>query len=216
MPCWYFAITLIKPANFQFKIRKMLGVVLCGGASSRMGRDKGLLPSGSGNWADKMLDNLAQLGINCLLSVNRNQVDQYQVVFPHIELICDNDSLSIKGPLAAVLSVHLKYPTEDLFVTACDMPFMDAMVLKELHMRYKKESGENCFVFTNGSEPEPLCGIYSASGMNTIKHMYDRGELVRHSMKFMLDHLSVVRIPIPENWKTHFRNINAHADLNGL
>src|SRR5258707_14339382 len=103
----------------------MLGIVLCGGASSRMGRDKGLFPTEKGNWAEKMLDNFKKLDIPGLLSVNRTQVDQYQLTFPDVELICDSDSLQIRGPLAAVLSVNLKYPMEDLFVAACDMPLMD-------------------------------------------------------------------------------------------
>jgi len=194
----------------------MLGIVLCGGASSRMGRDKGLFPTEKGNWAEKMLDNFKNLGIPGLLSVNSKQVDQYRSVFPGLELICDNDALLIKGPLAAVLSVHGKYPAEDLFVTACDMPKMELVVLQGLANQYKKEAGHDGYVYTNAGEPEPLCGIYSAGGLAVIKAIYDRGELLRHSMKFMLDHLSVVRIPIPETWKIYFRNINAHADLNGL
>jgi molybdenum cofactor guanylyltransferase len=194
----------------------MLGIVLCGGESSRMGQDKGLFQTEMGNWAGRMLDNFKNMEIPCLLSVNKRQIDKYQTVFPGVELICDNDSIQIKGPLAAVLSVHHKYAGEDLFVTACDMPLMDVLVLEKLYDIYKTERGNSCFVYTNDGEPEPLCGIYSGKGLATIRYLYDHGGLVRHSMKFMLDHLSVVRIPIPANWKSYFRNINAHADLNGL
>lgn len=194
----------------------MLGIVLCGGASSRMGRDKGLFSTGEGNWGGKMLDNFKKLGIPGMLSVISTQVELYQSVFPQVELICDNDSLQMKGPLAAVVSVHLKYPMEDLFVTACDMPLMDMVVLEELVNNYKKEPGHDCYVYTNDGEPEPLCGIYSAKGLAAIRAMYDRAELLKHSMKFMLHHLSTLRLPIPEKWKVYFRNINAHADLNGM
>ena len=194
----------------------MLGIVLCGGASSRMGRDKGLITTDKGNWTGKMLDNFKKLGIPALLSVNRTQVDQYQSAFPQLELICDSDSLQIKGPLAAVLSAHLKYPMEDLFVTACDMPLMNEVVLKQLLNNYGNESGHDCYVFTNQGEPEPLCGIYSAKGLETVMAMYDRTELLKHSMKFILDHLSTFRDPIPESWKIYFRNINTHEDLNML
>jgi len=181
-----------------------------------MGRDKGLIPTEKGNWAEKMLENFIQMNIPGFLSVNRKQVDQYQLVFPGVELICDNDSLHIKGPLAAVLGVHLKYPGDTLLVTACDMPLMNLAVLENLVNHYKKEPGYDGYIYTNEGEPEPLCGIYSAKGLASIKAIYDRGELSKHSMKFMLDHLSVIRIPIPETWKIYFRNINAHADLNGL
>ena len=194
----------------------MFGIVLCGGASSRMGRDKGLITTGKGNWAGEMLNNFKKLGIATLLSVNRTQVDQYKSAFPQVELICDSDSLQIKGPLAAVLSVHLKYPMEDLFITACDMPLMNEVVLEELFDNYMKEPGHDCYVFTNQGEPEPLCGIYAAKGLATIMAMYDRTELLKHSMKFMLDHLSTLTMPIPESWKIYFRNINTHGDLNRL
>jgi molybdopterin-guanine dinucleotide biosynthesis protein A len=194
----------------------MLGIILCGGASSRMGRDKGLLPSASGTWAEMMLEKLEELGIPVAISVNRTQAGQYTTTFPNIELIADNDSLPLKGPLAAVLSVHVKYPSEDLLVAACDMPLMDPIVLKELYKNYQKDSGYEGYVFTNEGEPEPLCGIYKANGLKTIKIMYERGQLAKHSMKFMLDHLIICRIPIPENWKIFFKNFNTHADMNGL
>ena len=194
----------------------MLGIVLCGGVSSRMGRDKGLMTTGQGNWTLKMLDNFKKLGLPTLLSINKTQIDQYQTAFPEIELICDSDSLKIKGPLAAVLSAHLKFPMEDLFITACDMPLMNEVVLKELLNIFQKEPGHECYVFTNQGEPEPLCGIYTATGLATVVTMYDRGELVKHSVKFMLDHLSTIRNPVPDSWKKYFRNINTHDDLSYL
>jgi molybdopterin-guanine dinucleotide biosynthesis protein A len=194
----------------------MLGVVLCGGASTRMGRDKGLFPSENGTWAEMILDKLKDLGIPSAISLNKSQYELYATAFPNTALIPDNDSLPLKGPLAAVLSVHVKYPTEDLFVVACDMPLLETVVLKELYKYYLKDPEKEGFVYTNEGEPEPLCGIYSAKGLTTIKYMYENGQLTKHSMKFMLDHLKICGIPIPENWKIFFRNFNAHADLNGL
>jgi molybdenum cofactor guanylyltransferase len=194
----------------------MLGVVLCGGASLRMGRDKGLLSSVDGSWAQVMLEKLQTLGMTAALSVNKNQFEQYTTAFPQIELIVDNDALPVKGPLAAVLSIHVKYPGEDLLVTACDMPLMDPDVLRELYDNYLMFRGKDGFVFTNDGEPEPLCAIYSAKGLSSIKDLLQAGQLTRHSMKFMLGHLEIARMPIPENRKPCFRNFNAHADLNGL
>jgi molybdopterin-guanine dinucleotide biosynthesis protein A len=42
------------------------------------------------------------------------------------------------------------------------------------------------------------------------------GELTKHSMKFMPDHLAVHAIAIKDEQKKYFRNFNAHAELNGL
>ena len=193
----------------------MLGIVLCGGSSSRMGQDKGLLTTDHGNWSAMMLENFRQLSIPVALSVNHKQVEQYTRAFKDVELISDNDNFLLKGPLAAVLSINGKYPEEDLFIIACDMALMKSFVLKELYNTYLKVSEKQGYVFTNDGEPEPLCGIYTANGIAHIKQLYERGQLLKHSMKFMLDHLIMCRIPIPEDWKICFRNFNAHADLNG-
>jgi molybdenum cofactor guanylyltransferase len=194
----------------------MLGIVLCGGASSRMGSDKGLLPTNNGNWSGVMVDKLKSLNIPVAISVNQQQIVQYAASFENIEMIVDDDSILLKGPLAAVLSAHIKHPEEDLFVLACDMPLMEPIVLQALYNNYLKNSDNHGFVFTNYGEPEPLCGIYTSWGLAQIRKLYESGQLVKHSMKFMLDHLSVFQISIPENWKIYFRNFNAHADLNGL
>ena len=194
----------------------MLGIVLCGGASSRMGHDKGLLRSDKSNWAGSMLEKLNALNIRSFLSVNKTQQDAYSQAFPNTELIVDNNTIPFKGPLAAVLNVHAIFPSEDLLITACDMPFMEFEVLNDLYRHHSNNPGKEGFVFTNEEEPEPLCAIYTSQGLSRVQKMYNDGQLFRHSMKFMLEHISVAFIPIPDNWKIYFRNMNAHADLNGL
>src|SRR6185436_20377186 len=98
----------------------MLGVILCGGQSSRMGSDKGLLIINEKTWTQIAIEKLASLDIPVKISVNSNQYSAYQSKFSSIELIVDDASLPVKGPLTAVLSCHLKYPSEDLFILACD------------------------------------------------------------------------------------------------
>jgi molybdopterin-guanine dinucleotide biosynthesis protein A len=194
----------------------MLGIVLCGGLSSRMGRDKGLLPSENSNWAGKMLENFERLKIPCAISINKSQFETYRDAFPGTELICDSDLLQIKGPLAALFSVHMKYPREDLLVIACDMPLMNIVVLEDLLGHFYREPGYDGYVYLNDGEPEPLCGLYKSGSLSKIRSIYDKGNLSKHSMKSMLDRLTIFRTPLPESWKMYFKNINAHADLNGL
>jgi molybdopterin-guanine dinucleotide biosynthesis protein A len=194
----------------------MLGIVLCGGLSSRMGRDKGLFPSDNSNWAGKMLENFESLKIRCAISINKSQVETYRNTFPGTELICDSDLLQIKGPLAALFSVHMKYPAEDLFIIACDMPLMNIVVLEDLLLYFNSEPDYDGYVYLNDGEPEPLCGLYKSGSLSKIRSMYEKGNLSKHSMKSMLDRLMMFRIPLQESWKMYFKNINAHADLNGL
>lgn len=193
----------------------MIGIVLCGGQSSRMGSDKGLLSTNDIPWAQIAINKLAALEIPVSLSVNELQYNNYAAAFPGTTIITDNESLLLNGPLLGVLSAHLQYPVQNLFVLACDMPQMDSSILKELYDRYLQTDEYDAFVFTNSDEPEPLCAIYCAKGLAAVLNMYKQGTLTRHSMKFMLENLNVCFIAAVNEQRAYFKNFNAHADLNG-
>ena len=194
----------------------MLGIILCGGQSTRMGTDKGMLMNEAKTWAQTAFDKLSSFNIPVNISVNEQQQTDYAKVFGEELLILDDASFSIKGPLVGVLSAHLKYPLADLFLLACDLPLMEATILKELLTEYEKDSQYEAYIFTNDNEPEPLCGIYTSKGLAKIIVLQKENKLPRHSMKFMLSQFAVCTIPLKEEQKNYFRNFNAHDELNGL
>lgn len=193
----------------------MLGVVLCGGQSIRMGSDKGLLPLHASTWAQTAVDKLAMVHLSYVLSVNAQQQEAYENYFNKKLLVQDDDTLDLKGPLCGLLSVHLQYPQEDILVLACDMPLMEAALLKELIGFYKDNKPAACLYINDGA-PEPLCAIYAATALQYIYQLYQSKKLLKHSMKFMLEQLQVAVLPLPADKKNCFRNFNAHAALNGL
>jgi molybdopterin-guanine dinucleotide biosynthesis protein A len=194
----------------------MLGVILCGGKSTRMGSDKGLLKLENKTWAQTAVDKLATLQIPIKLSINKNQYNDYAAVFSPSDLITDDETLQLGGPLAGTLSAHLQNPDEDIFILGCDMLLMEPFLLKELLQSYQSDPLADAFVFTNDGEPEPLCSIYKVSGLAAVLAMYHSQQLTKHSMKFMLYHIKMFTIPITEDHKKYFRNFNAYAELNGL
>jgi len=193
----------------------MKGLVLCGGQSQRMGSDKGLLQTNGQQWADLALQKLTELELSVLLSINKSQRDAYSRLFDDEIVVIDNEALAIRGPLLGLLSVHLQYPDDDLFVLACDLPDMHPSLLLKLRENYQQFPDQEVFVYSNDGEPEPLCGIYTATALSDVMEMYRQDQLSRFSMKFILDHLDVLMLPIPEDQKKFFKNFNAHADLNG-
>jgi len=193
----------------------MLGIILCGGQSSRMGTDKGLLQYEAKTWAQTAIEKLSVLNIPIQLSINEQQQTEYAKVFKPELLIVDNAALDIKGPLLGVLSAHLQNPVNDLFLLACDLPLMEPALLKELFALYQSKKYE-VYIYTNNKEPEPLCGIYTAKALKKIIALQKQDKLLRHSMKFILSQLIVCEISLHENQKKFFRNFNAHAQLNGL
>ena len=194
----------------------MLGVILCGGQSSRMGSDKGLLTLDEKTWTQRALEKLGLLGIPVKISINHNQYLVYKSEFSSVELIVDEPSLGVKGPLLGVLSSHLKYPSDDLFILACDMPLMENGLLNELYSQFQHQATAGAIVFTNNGEWEPLCGIYTATGLSYILSLLQSGQIVKHSMKNMLDHLKVKSIALRSDQKNAVRNFNSHSELNGM
>jgi molybdopterin-guanine dinucleotide biosynthesis protein A len=182
-----------------------------------MGTDKGSLTFENDTWAQSAFNKLASLNIPVVLSVNELQLQSYPALFDVSLLIADDPSIGIKGPLGGVLNIHKRYNEEDLFILACDMPFMEIDILQQLLELYLEHQDHyDAFVFTNGNEPEPLCAIYTAGGLEQTLQLYHTNELKKHSMKFMLDHLDTFSLPIPEDQKKCFLNVNSHAALNGL
>ncbi|HEV8287142.1 MAG TPA: molybdenum cofactor guanylyltransferase [Chitinophagaceae bacterium] len=194
----------------------MLGVILCGGQSTRMGSDKGMLKLHARTWAQTAVDKIAELYLPVVLSVNEQQYQDYATVFSTEQLIMDNETIKFKGPLCGVLSVHCQYQQKDLFVLACDMPLIETAVLKELLQQYLLHTGYDAYIFTNDGEPEPLCAIYRAKALSKIIALNQHHQLPKHSMKYMLEQISFYELPLTAEQKKYFRNFNAHSELNGM
>ncbi len=193
----------------------MTGIVLCGGQSSRMGSDKGMLNTEGTAWAQLAINKLAALQIPVTLCVNELQYGAYAATFSDTPVITDNETLDLHGPLLGVMTAHLQYPMQNLFVLACDMPLMETSVLTELYQLYLQTDVYDGFVFTNDEQPEPLCAIYCANGLAAIADMHKKGLLKRHSMKSMIENLNICFVRVSKEQKKYFTNFNAHADLNG-
>lgn len=160
----------------------MLGVVLCGGESRRMGSDKGLLRAGNEVWAERTAAKLRDLGIPVVLSINPAQVEPYSRLFPRDQLIVD--SAEAKGPLKGLLSIHRAYPGEDVLLLACDMIDMDTDTLRVLKLAFEEEPGSfDFYVYEFGNFIEPLCAVYPARTLRTLNDKLLSGTLVGFSLQ---------------------------------
>jgi molybdopterin-guanine dinucleotide biosynthesis protein A len=193
----------------------MTGVVLCGGQSTRMGTDKGMLQKNAATWAQLAFNKLSALSIPVVLSVNRQQQTLYSNLFDSSSLIIDDTNLAIGGPLHGILSVHKAIPSTDLFVVACDMISMQTFVLEDI---YKNAVADNnneyaAFVFKNEQKIEPLCGIYTLCGLQRIYIMCQHQQFKKHSMTHVLESLHTKYLSLPDNWRKYFSNYNSPEDL---
>ena len=150
----------------------LTGVVLCGGKSRRMGRDKGLIEKDGVSWAAQTARKLANCGLPVLYSIRAEQAAAYAAKLGEAALV--EDSVTIGGPLNGLLSIHLKFPEKDLLMIACDMQDMDEVTIGNLVNEYKK-GGAEFYVYFDGDLAEPFCAIYTAAGLERVKEKL-RGE----------------------------------------
>ena len=190
----------------------MTGVVLCGGNSTRMGSDKGLLKEEEETWSELATRKLKALGMPVYISINSQQYSAYEQIFPLEKLLVDDDRFEAKAPLFGLLSVHLRMPQEDLFVLACDIKDITPLLLEDL-LASSQEESYDVVVYRTREKPQPLCGSYRARGLQTIYKLFSEGQLKRYSMMHVLELLNTKLIAVAETDLPLFANYNNPEEL---
>jgi len=126
--------------------------VLAGGASTRMGRDKALLPYRGATLVKYIASVVEQAaGSVALIGDERRYRDLGYPVYA--------DKIPHCGPMGGIYTALSVTATDWNLVVACDMPLLSAAVLERLVERAFKSSAD-CIVGTASGEPEPLCAAY--------------------------------------------------------
>ena len=164
------------------------GFVLAGGRSSRLGRDKALLPWPPGASAEGNRQTLLQHSIVRLQSVcatvsvcaNRDDLPFDGAVIP--------DALSGSGPLGGIVAALEHSSTEWNLLLAVDLPFLPVEVLQELVARvppsgpHGKAADEflpqavSCVLPEVGGLPQPLCGLYHRALAPGLRRSLEAGK----------------------------------------
>ncbi|MEC3878225.1 molybdenum cofactor guanylyltransferase [Parapedobacter sp. 10938] len=186
-------------------MRNLIGLVLCGGKSSRMGTDKGTLVRDGCTWAEHMRAKLRQLDLKTYVSINPLQFEKYGQFFSSTAMI--PDAVDVKGPLGGLLSAHLRFPKKNVLVVPCDMVDLDVSLLQRLLDIRRQIVQADVYLYGHAEFTEPLCAIYTASGLRKLFVSYNEGNLTDFSVKRATQSLSVVYLPIPEH-TDGFRNYN--------
>ena len=136
------------------------GLLLAGGQSSRMGRDKASLVIGDRalSQAAYTLALLQRFCARTYLSLRNGQdIPRGAEGVPVLR-----DESAAEGPMAGLLAAFREAPDAAWLVLACDLPFVHAGLLARLIERHEMEPTLPFVVFaapTDG-QPEPLCAIY--------------------------------------------------------
>lgn len=197
-------------------ITGMIAVILSGGQSSRMGKDKGLIENDGVPWIKMLQQKLADFSLPVYISVNKQQQTAYKSVLVSQYLIADDPSLEgINGPLRGILSAFRAHPNHHIVFLPCDMPLLNREIFELWLDTFLQQYPQHFAVISKaGKRLQPLCGIYSYKALQKLEENYRQGRIGNQSMHAVVkDMLNAYILEIPEKYIEQFKNFNTPEDL---
>ena len=155
---------------------KHKAVIFAGGRSSRMGKDKALLPFGGyGTLAEYQYKRMLKLFGEVYISAKNNKFDFDATIIA--------DIYTHSSPLVALVSSLRYTEASEIFVLSVDMPFVDERLIARLYREYERGSDIEVVVAKSSQGIEPLCGIYSSNITDRALHAIQKGN---HKLKDLL------------------------------
>ena len=142
----------------------LYGLVLAGGRSSRMQRDKAALTYHGRTQLEWAMELIKPFVERAFVSVRPDQQsDPVRAQFAQIVDTAEN-----LGPIAGIMAAQAAHPEAAWLVLACDLPFLDAATLKHLVWARQEDKPATAYRSSHDGLPEPLCAIYEPASRDGI------------------------------------------------
>lgn len=184
--------------------------ILCGGDSSRFGKDKTQVEVDGFPLYKLIWSKLEGKSDDIFLQIDPD--DEY-------DLPARPDLVSEKGPLGAIYSALTHAEHDWLFVSACDLPYLDARIMEELYSEVESET-EAVIPRWKSGYLEPLTALYHKSILPRLENILKGGTRKITDFLDQLNHVKEVSVEdlveggkIPSNC---FYNVNTREDLDSI
>ena len=137
-------------------LQPIYGLILAGGASKRMQRDKAALKIQGKTQLDRAFELLSRYLQRVFVSVRADQTSD--PTRAHLPLIVD--SVEGAGPITGIRSALAAHPEVAWLVLACDLPFVSDAAIEELLRRRDPSALATAYKSAHDGLPEPLCAIW--------------------------------------------------------
>jgi molybdopterin-guanine dinucleotide biosynthesis protein A len=146
-----------------------VGLVLAGGESRRLGRDKARLELGGATLPERGAERLGAACAEVALA------DGGRALVPGRPSLADGEG---RGPAAGILGGAAAYPGRPLLVLACDLPCVPAALLAEL-----ARSGDSDWTVPRWAGGiEPLCALYRPATLAALAGRVAAGRYDLHGL----------------------------------
>ncbi|HXU92118.1 MAG TPA: molybdenum cofactor guanylyltransferase [Gallionella sp.] len=146
-------------------IEDCTAIILAGGESLRMGRDKAELPLSGKPLLQTVVDTVQPLFAHTLVSVREPRAG---IALPQVR-----DAQAGAGPLAGLVSALERIATPWAFVVACDMPFIAPAVIERLAAL---RGTHQAVVPLAEGHAQPLLAFYATSGLPLLRDRLAGGD----------------------------------------
>jgi molybdopterin-guanine dinucleotide biosynthesis protein A len=151
------------------KYSSMAGVVLAGGLSQRMGRDKALIPFKGRPLISYPLDLLDRYFQEVIIIAKEEES------YAHLGFPVFRDRFEIRGALVGFHAALSAVDKPAAFVAACDMPFISPVLLELLVSALVP--GTLAVVPVSPKGREPLLAVYSRDCLEILNSLIAAGDL---------------------------------------
>jgi molybdopterin-guanine dinucleotide biosynthesis protein A len=191
----------------------LYGLILAGGSSSRMQRDKAALMYHGKSQLDRAFELANRHTARVFVSVRASQADD-PTRAPRPLIV---DSLEGEGPIVGIRSALAAHPQVAWLVLACDLPFLSDAALSQLTRERDSASVATAFRSVHDGLPEPLCAIWERAAEVALAAYQAGGG--RCPRKFLMRHAAHLLEPIDrralDNINTPEEYAEAVAALDG-
>lgn len=142
-------------------------ILLAGGKSSRMGKDKAFLKLGQ-EFVYRIANEMLKVSSDLIVVIGKKEKEPFEAVFKNLEFDGHdpasvrilNDEYDLQNPVGGILTGLENAKYEYAAIVGCDMPLLNSQVINLLS---REANGYDCAVpVREGGETEPLCGVYAA------------------------------------------------------
>ena len=197
-------------ANSSVDIRSITAVVLAGGRSRRLGRDKALELVGGVPLVSRVTSAIETISSETVIVVAEERQAQALPLPGDARIV--QDLYPNSGSLGGILTGLIAATGVWTLVVACDMPFLNRALLSE--MASNRDDCDAVVPLLNG-RPEPTHALYSKVCIEPIRNKLEAGELkisaFFESVRVKYVPQRTVEMIDPGLWS--FFNVNTPQDL---
>ncbi|MCI8284681.1 MAG: molybdenum cofactor guanylyltransferase [Firmicutes bacterium] len=184
-------------------MEKVYALILAGGRSERMGRDKALLRIEGETLLERSIRfwQDSRKAEHVLVAVG--QPGHLEPLPEGVEAVYD--VFKDRGPLAGILSAFRSTDADAIFVSAVDMPELRKEAILPVPPK-----NYGAAVYRKDGRAEPLFGVYRKSCADIAEKLLIAG---RGKMSDLLESAGTKYHNVPAGCENIFRNLNYRADL---